>query len=118
MNDRACPHGDCACRIYVRIVGQTAPTRSTASPVDSIRHHHHLTAVLVLGPAFHEIDHRQIWASVCAGTAQWKPKRFGRRGMIVGEILDNLNRGISHVPDSDRSRRWLSVNKRAELIEI
>jgi hypothetical protein len=89
------------CRIYVGVVAQSTPTRATARPINTIRDHHHLTAVLGLGPAFHEINRRQVRASVCTGTAQRKPERFGRRCMIIGEILDNLNRGISHVSDSD-----------------
>jgi hypothetical protein len=87
-----------------------------AQSVDAIGYHEDFPAHLALGPSLQQTNERQVRAVGRARTAEGQPQRLGDLGMVVGEILQNVDRSISHVTESDKSGSRLRLDESTQIV--
>src|SRR5215469_8971163 len=91
--------GNIARGIRVRDDTQATETWSAARPVYSIRYHYDGSPIWMVRPAVHQIDNGKIGTSEGARGCDGKPDHPGSLIVVGREVLQNLNRSISHVAD-------------------
>src|SRR5580698_11554002 len=118
IDNRARTLRDGACGIDIRIDNEAARAKTAAGAINSIRDHDDFTAIRVPRPALHQIDDGKIGAAISSRRTERQPQSLSGRGVIRGEVLRDLNRGISHVAYGDRGRRRLRIDEGAQIIKL
>src|SRR3981081_310227 len=91
---------------------------SAAELVDPIRDHQDFAANWAFRPAFDQVFDRQVDTGEGASVPERKAELAGRQGVIRGQVLHDVDRGVPHVADTNGRGGRLCDHEFTKIFEL